>query len=356
MKNIFSKISICNSLVWLIATLLLLSLTFTKTQAQLVNVPVTGFNNDIVANGVGTNSVAGLTHVFGVDGAGYYFIDNTYKYTASNALPNCFMPTANLAASTRTAGLTYQLHSYTGNNALTLDNNSTTYTTSPFPNTGALTLTTPASYSKLFVLYETVLNTNFMTEDAIVTFTDASTQTFNNNTCVNWFTPTLPAFSSVGRGTSSGNIECGVQPNLFELQLTLNAVNYGKQVQSISFTIPTQLTAGTFPYSVNYFHAMAVGGQVAPLDAKTINQSESHFSIFPNPASDELNISFKEVKANTCFILFDITGKEVSKFKIENAQQNISLVSIPSGLYYYKAGNENEMMQNGKVVISANAK
>jgi len=233
-------------------------------RAQYVPIPVTGFNNDVVANGVGTNSILGTTYpTIGMDGAQYTFIDNTYKYVSTNALPTCFMPVSGTAASLQTAGMTYQFQSYTANNAMTIDNNSTTYTTSPFANTGTLTLVTPASYGKLLVLYESVLNVSPMLVDVTVTFTDASTQSFPGNNCVNWFTTTLPAYSGMGRTTPTGGIQCGTTPNMFELQLQISPANYSKQVESITFTLPASYTTGTTPATVNYFHAMAVGG-IAP--------------------------------------------------------------------------------------------
>ncbi|MFN0189395.1 MAG: hypothetical protein ACKVQV_11910, partial [Bacteroidia bacterium] len=232
-----------------------------------VPVPVTGYNNDIVANGVGTNSSLGFTYAtIGVDGAGYVFIDNTYKYTAANALPTCFMPVNKLAASTQTSGLVHQFQDYGDavtlvNNALTIVNQSSAYT-SPLPSTGTLTLTTPASYANLVVLYESVVNAGPMLVDATVTFTDATTQVFAGNTCVNWFTVTAPAYAGMGRATPTGTIQCGTTPNMFELNMPISVANQAKQVASITFNLPAVLT-GANAFNMNYFHAMAVGGIVA---------------------------------------------------------------------------------------------
>jgi hypothetical protein len=262
-------------LVLLICSVLFLQFS---SQAQYTSVPVTGFNNDIVANGTGSSSIPGVTYPgIGVDGANYWFIDNTFKYTAASALPTCFMPVSNTAASLRTSGLTYSLEGYSGNNAMTITNTSTTYLTSPFTNSGSLTLSTPASFGTLYVLYESVVNVSPMTVDVVVTFTDASSQSFPANTCVNWFTTTLPAFNGMGRCTPTGAIQCGTTPNMFELQLPISLANQSKLVQSISFSLPTVINAGTTPSSVNYFHAMAVGGIapcVTPIDqpsALTLN-------------------------------------------------------------------------------------
>jgi len=257
--------------------------------AQYVNIPVTGFNNDIVANGTGpgtAGSMPGVTYpLIGVDGnlpAAFSFIDNTFLWSATSVSPTCFLPENKQAPSLLTAGLTYVLQDYgtlalNNNNALTIDNNSTTYTTSPFPNSATLTLTTPASYLSLNVLYETVVNVAPLSVDVTVTFTDNSTQTFNGNNCVNWFTNTGTAYTNISRAGNQGGTPatCPGGPYLFELSLPLSSANFSKLVQSITFSIPTTFTVGTNSASVNYFHALAVGGQIgcsAPLSGNyTIN-------------------------------------------------------------------------------------
>lgn len=71
--------------------------------AQYTPIGVSGFTNDIVASGVGPGtafSMPGTSNpTIGVDGAGYTFIDNTYKWQAANALPTCFMPASGSAPS-----------------------------------------------------------------------------------------------------------------------------------------------------------------------------------------------------------------------------------------------------------------
>ena len=194
-------------------------------------VAVTGFNNDIVANGVGTNTIEGTTYpAIGMDGQLYAFLDATYKYTSANALPTCYMPTNNSAASAITSGLTYTFQSYTANNALSIRTTSTNGYTNAIPTTGTLTLSSPAKYTNLYVLYETVVYTSPSAINALVTFDDASTQLISNNTVVNWFTATAPAFSGMGRTTPAGVVQCGTTPNMFELNLAILPTNQGKNV------------------------------------------------------------------------------------------------------------------------------
>jgi hypothetical protein len=253
----------------------LLILFTSKLQAQLVNVPVTGFNNDIVANGTGlTNTVStgalpGVTQpTIGVDGNGpgaYSFIDATYKWYSGSAAPTCFLPTGGAIPSALTSGLTYQLQDYSSNNALTIASN--TYSGSVWPTSGSVDLVTPASYGKLFVLYESVLNTTGPSITATITFTDLSTQVFAGNTVVNWFTNTGVAYTpTISRAQNAapgnpGGCTAGTGPFLFQLQLPLSPANFSKTVQSISFnwSAPTGAAVNT----VDYFHVLAVGGQAA---------------------------------------------------------------------------------------------
>src|SRR5689334_7265087 len=117
--------------------ILLLILTGYSSMAQLSNVPVTGFNNDIVANGVGTSSIVGTTYpAIGMDGGGNTFNDSTFRYSSGSAAPTCYMPPNNLAPSVTTPGLIYNFQSYSGNNAMTITNPCPTYVTNPFSNTG----------------------------------------------------------------------------------------------------------------------------------------------------------------------------------------------------------------------------
>ncbi|MBK9401351.1 MAG: hypothetical protein IPN36_10980 [Bacteroidetes bacterium] len=257
-----------------------LLLTILSANAQFTNIPVTGFNNDIVANGTGdgtngtnlntisTGNMNGMVTqpTIGVDGVGYTLIDATYKWYSASAAPTCFMPTGGAVPSALTPGLTYQLQSYSGLNARTVVSN--TYSGSVWPTTGSLSLVTPASYGTLYVLYESVMNTAGPTITATVTFTDLTTQVFPGNTIVNWFTATGIAYNNSGAGISRAqNVApgaanaCATGPYLFQMTLPISPANYAKQVQSISFA--WSAATGTTANTVDYFHAMAVGG-IAP--------------------------------------------------------------------------------------------
>jgi hypothetical protein len=130
------------------------------SQAQFVNIPASGYNNDIIANdGTATSNTAstgtlpGLTQpTIGVDGNGpsaYAFVASDYKWWSGGTLATCGLVSNGTIASALTPGLNYQLQSTTAVNALTVGSN--TYSGSVWPTTGSLTLSTPKSYANLYV-------------------------------------------------------------------------------------------------------------------------------------------------------------------------------------------------------------
>ena len=69
-------------------------------------------------------------------------------------------------------------------------------------------------------------------------------------------------------------------------------------------------------------------------------------SIYPNPASDFINVN---VSSDYIFQIFDITGRSVLETSLENGQINIS--KIPVGLYIIKGFN-NKSQFTRKLIIN----
>jgi hypothetical protein len=270
---------------------IIMLLTVFNVQAQYSNISVTGFNNDIIANGVGaTNTVStgtmpGVTYQFGVDGQNYHLLDNTYKWYSGSAAATCGIPSS--VPSAVTSGLTYTTQSASANNALTVV--SGTYVGNPLPTSGTLTLSTPASYGKLFVLYESVINGAAANITATVTFTDATTQVFTNIPTGNWFTNANAAYTNLQRAlaTAPGTAStCGSGPFLFETSLSLSPSNYSKSVASVTFAWSTP--GGTAVNSVNYLHVMALGG-APPCATPTANVTGLTLNVI---SASQINGSF----------------------------------------------------------------
>ncbi len=78
------------------------------------------------------------------------------------------------------------------------------------------------------------------------------------------------------------------------------------------------------------------------------NETES-FSVFPNPANDYITVTNNGVYNE--FIIYDASGKEISKMNIGNsAVVKASVNSLPDGLYFYNAINSKKVA-GGKFIV-----
>lgn len=232
---------------------LLCFLHITVTFAQYFDVPVTGYNTDEVANGIG---LPGTTTTGDVDGGTYVFIDGTYQYNSTCALPTAgIMPANNQLASLTSVGLTYVLQSYTGNNALRLP--AAVSGTGVGTGTGTLTVTTPVTAGTLYLL--AVAGGGAISSGITVTvnFTDGvNPQVFTNLSLVDWCSGTSPSSGQMNRIQISSTSGCSTGSScqyLYEIPLNLSVSNYTRTIASITIAKTT---------STNVLNVFAVGRKV----------------------------------------------------------------------------------------------
>ena len=228
----------------LLATALLAAYSSQAQTQTYTQVPVTGFNADIIANGSGTamsstNNDADGIMVF----AAQNFVNPSNQTPGANtALPNSGLITS---AVTTTPGLTFQLAPYTGNNVLRVAGNTS----------GTLTFTTPISATDLYVLLTPVNYSGTMPVTFTVNFTDATTQVFSGTTITyNWYASTGFAWGGttrVHRTTDALDVQ-SIGPRIFQHKLTLSAANANKSIQSIV------VNNGSAASTNNMIHVMAV--------------------------------------------------------------------------------------------------
>ncbi len=266
---------------------------------QYFNIPVTGYNSDVVANGTGAGTASTTADM---DSQNTLVASDWNFSGACTALTN-FMPVSGQVTGNATVvggPLTYILQPYNANNALRIP------ATGGGPGSGTLTLTTPTSATKLFLLY--IVGNGPITSGVTVTvnFTDATTQVFSNLTAVDWFNSPNPAIANVGRinrttaacqtttGTAGG-------PNLHDLAVTLSAGNTSKLIQSITIQVTT---AGTPTMAV-----MAVGGfrTSVPYNWSWNPGSLSGSSVVVNPTSTTTYTATATDPATTCSATSTVT-------------------------------------------------
>ncbi len=203
--------------------LLLLCSVF-SSRAAYTPVAVTGFNADIVANGVGAASSSTTTDV---DGVNYNFVAPDFQATATSPLPTYALPATGTVNSVATGGLVFQLASYAADNALRIATQN---------GTGTLTFTTPQSAGEVYILGTS--GTAATDVDIVVTFSDNSTQTFTSVNFPDWYGGSGFAIQGIGRvNRTNNNLEGNSDnPRLYQRMLAIDPLNYTKQIVSVTFT------------------------------------------------------------------------------------------------------------------------
>lgn len=199
-------------------------------------ITVSGFNIDAVAE-VAPNALSTTSQALDAVGT-----SNTVLYSAAfgttlgfgGGLPN----TGTIVNGTRT----YQLMPYTGNNAFYVQT----------ATTKTITLTSPASYSKLSLLLFSTEGTSNISIS--VKYTDLTTTSFGSTIVADWFGGTPIAKCCLGRCpriasvTTSGGLPSN--PNLYYFDLNLSCADQLKSVASIVVTGNTG-TIGSFIMGVS---------------------------------------------------------------------------------------------------------
>ncbi len=74
------------------------------------------------------------------------------------------------------------------------------------------------------------------------------------------------------------------------------------------------------------------------------------FSVYPNPADNYIEITASQTHSLN-FVLFDINGRKILQKAITEKHTNISTLSLPEGIYFYKITTYNNTPVTGKIII-----
>lgn len=202
-------------------------------QMGLTPLDVTGFNHDVIANGVGsplnttTNSVDSNTNT----SANFAYMSRDYKLNATDADLTYGLPLSRGLTSPNVTGLNYILQDYSANNSLRLS------ATGDF---GTLTLSQPASLYNIYLAVASGDGTS--TFDAEIQFADSSTQIVTGLSAINWDDTSASnppvIVTGIGRVKRTTGVASGTPNNfrIFQLTLNIDAANQTKLVNAIKFT------------------------------------------------------------------------------------------------------------------------
>jgi hypothetical protein len=101
----------------------------------------------------------------------------------------------------------------------------------------------------------------------------------------------------------------------------------------------------------------SVNGCVGPSDCAVVsanspNKQPSQPEVYPNPFSNNLNISFSnEYKIeNTEFIVVNVLGEVVARKQLNSTDSDMNLSALPKGVYFWQIVENNVLLGQGKLL------
>lgn len=108
----------------------------------------------------------------------------------------------------------------------------------------------------------------------------------------------------------------------------------------IKITVSDQANAEDFSSFFVKFYIAPVG----------IASEGMNFDIFPNPASDFLNITVDGVSSQSRVELYDALGKVVNSQNLTGFNNRLDLIDLQNGLYFIKLMDGNNVIETRKII------
>jgi len=349
---IYSQKKSYQKVFYFVALLLLFSFT-ADVKAQLYEViPVTGFNQDVIAEGVGTgsNHQANATTTITFDslnysGASHVMYAKNFRgdKNPSTAPPYGLVDNGFIISSSNN-NIRYQLANYTGNNALRL---------AGLNSTGTLTFATPGCYSALSILASSGQGASTFT--VTLNFTDGTTNSSYSFTVADWYNGSNYAIQGIGRvnKTPDGSGETydqfdgdATNPRLYDCTLTITGADLGKLLKSITITKNESGSGKTI--------ILAVSGKInsnapgTPYALSATNYNNTSFTANWNPVDNctsyKLDVS---TDANFSTFVTGYNNLDVGYVTTKN------VTGLSAGIQYFyrvRAANANGQSFNSNVI------
>ncbi|MEP7237914.1 MAG: T9SS type A sorting domain-containing protein [Ferruginibacter sp.] len=249
---------------------------------QIKSIGLTGFNEDVVANGTGVSPASSTSQAYD-DGNGNVLYADGYTNASSVAETPGGLPIGGNFASTQSATRFYQLASYSASNALLL--RSSTATTYGGALSGTLSFQNQyqGTYNTLYVLASTGSGTG--TVNYTINFADATTAT-GSLTFADWYLVGANSQSAIKLkriARTTGVYDTRYDFNLFELPITIAGSNQGKVINSIGFAWTNAGSARVNIMAVTGYTSTTAGIRINDGTTSTVVPS---VSILSNAASN----------------------------------------------------------------------
>lgn len=200
---------------------------------QINNIGVSGYNEDVVANGNNNSPESATSQAFD-DGNGAVLYADGYSNASGVSESPGGLPSNRYITSAQNSERVYRLASYNNDNSLLLRSSSATTYGGSVSGTLSFQNQYRTNYSTLYVLGSTGSGTG--TVNYTVNFADGTTAT-GQLTFADWYLESSPqsAIKLKRVNRTSGTFDTRYDFNLFELPITLSATNQRKTINSVGF-------------------------------------------------------------------------------------------------------------------------
>ncbi|SFJ90356.1 MBG-2 domain-containing protein, partial [Myroides guanonis] len=186
---------------------------------------IDGFNQDVIADGIGT---AASSTTSDVDGVSFSFKSINWMLTSTSSPQTKGFPVDGIINSEATMGLKYQLKDYSDSNSIQLNGSNSSIISNVSGSVKA---------KKLFMLVTSGSGSSNLT--CKVTFEDNSAMVFLNIFISDWYSGTLSAiaFHDFGRIGRMNNVveNPASNPRLYEVTIDISNIYQNKSIKSIQF-------------------------------------------------------------------------------------------------------------------------
>jgi plastocyanin len=105
-------------------------------------------------------------------------------------------------------------------------------------------------------------------------------------------------------------------------------------------------TPGSYTYWCAIHTTMMEGSfTVDPVGIPVVSNSKVVATLYPNPASNVLNIKLAVTSPNNEFVITDITGKEITRTTLLNVDNSIDVSTWKKGVYLYQLKYNSENLK-----------
>ncbi|MDZ4666797.1 MAG: T9SS type A sorting domain-containing protein [bacterium] len=127
-------------------------------------------------------------------------------------------------------------------------------------------------------------------------------------------------------------------------------------------------TGGTVSFSIGQVFYVApsssafnlVQGVQQPFEISTVTGLDQSIkgidllaSVYPNPASETLTLRVENGKwFNLSYVLYDITGREITKGKVENEETKLDVSPLAIGQYFLKVSEGSQLVKTFQILKS----